>query len=250
MKRPLRIVKRRTCYKPLNWHSTTLLASLIWRQTQEEFRFHVSLLQGVQKCCREIFSWNRAWKLPWKMPWNFWWNFAAPRSSGNKARKCPELFTTNFTPFFTRRFAASNAQFHGVFHSADVCPWHVPTAEQDVSIQLDHPLCPQYCDFVLLRILAILRPLQILSPFWGLLCPSVGPWYGGVQNVCGGGGGGTYQRTRSPENFWTPPKELLVCSVGDFVQEEQSTDTWEKWKTYRRRGGPKPLFEILKVGQK
>ena len=40
----------------------------------------------------------------------------------NKARKRPELFTTNFTPLFTRRFAAANAQFHGVFHSADVCP--------------------------------------------------------------------------------------------------------------------------------
>ena len=30
------------------------------------------------------------------------------------------------------------------------------------------------------------------------------------------GGRKTYQRTRSPENFWTPPKELLVCSVVDF----------------------------------
>ena len=29
------------------------------------------------------------------------------------------------------------------------------------------------------------------------------------------GGRKTYQRTRSPENFWTPPKELLVCSVVD-----------------------------------
>ena len=30
------------------------------------------------------------------------------------------------------------------------------------------------------------------------------------------GGRKTYQRTRSPENFWTPPKELLVCSAVDF----------------------------------
>ena len=30
------------------------------------------------------------------------------------------------------------------------------------------------------------------------------------------GGWKTYQRTRSPKNFWTPPKELLVCSVVDF----------------------------------
>ena len=42
-------------------------------------------------------------------------NFAVPLSSGNEDRKCPEFFTTNFTPFFTRRFAAANAQFHGVF---------------------------------------------------------------------------------------------------------------------------------------
>ena len=30
------------------------------------------------------------------------------------------------------------------------------------------------------------------------------------------GGSKTYQRTRSPEHVWTPPKELLVCSVMDF----------------------------------
>ena len=80
-------------------------------------------LQALQKCCRENFSWNRTWKSPWKMPWNFWWNFSAPLSSGNEARKCPEFLTTNFTPFFTRHFAAANAQFHGIFCSADVCPW-------------------------------------------------------------------------------------------------------------------------------
>ena len=54
---------------------------------------------------------------------NFWWNLAVPLSSGNEARKCPEFFMANSTPFFIRRFAAANAQFHGVFHSADVCPW-------------------------------------------------------------------------------------------------------------------------------
>ena len=82
-----------------------------------------STLQGLQKCCREMFSWNRAWILPWKMPWNFRWNFASPRSSRNKARKCPQLFPTNLTPFFTRRLTAANAQFHDVFRSADVCLW-------------------------------------------------------------------------------------------------------------------------------
>ena len=85
----------------------------------------LSSLQGLQKCCRENLSWNCVWKSPWKMPRNFWWNFAAPLSSGNEARKRLEFFTTNFTPLFTRRFAAANTQFHGVFHSADVCPWEL-----------------------------------------------------------------------------------------------------------------------------
>ena len=54
------------------------------------------------------------------------------------------------------------------------------------------------------------------------------------------GGRKTYQRTRSPENFWTPPKELLLSALSwIFVQEKQSTDTWGGWKTYRTRGGPK-----------
>ena len=30
------------------------------------------------------------------------------------------------------------------------------------------------------------------------------------------GGRTMYQRTHSPENFWTPPKELLACSVVEF----------------------------------
>ena len=49
------------------------------------------------------------------------------------------------------------------------------------------------------------------SKIWTMIC--------GVQNVWGGGE--MYQRTRSPENFWTSPKELLVWI---FVQEKQSTD--------------------------
>ena len=75
---------------------------------------YTSSLQGLQRCCSEMFSWNRAWKLPCEIS-------AALLFSGNNAWKCPEILTTNFTPFFTRRFAAANAQFHGVFHSADVC---------------------------------------------------------------------------------------------------------------------------------
>ena len=56
------------------------------------------------------------------------------------------------------------------------------------------------------------------------------------------GGRKTYQRTRSPENFWTPPKELLFCSVVDFCTGK--TEHWHLrgWKTYRARGGPKPLL--------
>ena len=45
---------------------------------------------------------------------------------------------------------------------------------------------------------------------WGL---ELGRDMGGCKTY---GGRKTYQRTRSPENFWTPPKELLVCSVVDF----------------------------------
>ena len=44
--------------------------------------------------------------------------------------------------------------------------------------------------------------------------PNLGPWHGGGCKTYGGRK--TYQRTRSPENFWSPPKELLVCSVVDF----------------------------------
>ena len=39
-------------------------------------------------------------------------------SSGNEARKCPEFFTTTFTPLFTTRFAAANVQFLGNENSA------------------------------------------------------------------------------------------------------------------------------------
>ena len=38
------------------------------------------------------------------------------------------------------------------------------------------------------------------------------------------GGRKTYHRTRSPENFWTPPKELLVYSVVDFCTGK--TEHW------------------------
>ena len=44
------------------------------------------------------------------------------------------------------------------------------------------------------------------------------------------GGKKTCQRTRSPENFWAPPKELLVYSVVDFCTGKTEYE-----------GGPRPL---------
>ena len=51
------------------------------------------------------------------------------------------------------------------------------------------------------------------------------------------GGGKTYQRTRSPENFWTPPKELLVCSVVDFCTVLNRALTPEGGRKRTVRGG-------------
>ena len=63
--------------------------------------------------------------------------------------------------------------------------------------------------------------IAIKSPLY-FLSQTFGPWYGGrVQNVWGRK---TYQRTRSPENFWTPPTELLFCSVLDFCTVK--TEHW------------------------
>ena len=114
----------------VSWRPCTLpdekcVEDTLWRKQPVAKLDYLSSLQGLQKCSRETVSWNRAWKSPWKMPWNFRWKFAVPLSLGNEARKCPELFTTNCTPFFTRRFAAANTKFHGVLHSADSCPWYL-----------------------------------------------------------------------------------------------------------------------------
>ena len=51
-------------------------------------------------------------------------------------------------------------------------------------------------------------------------------------------GGGNVPENALSRKLWTPPKELLVCSIVDFVQEEKSNDTRGGWKTYRTRGGP------------
>ena len=49
-----------------------------------------SSLQGLQKCCCEIFSWNRAWSWPWKMPWNIWWNFTVASFLRKRSSKVPK----------------------------------------------------------------------------------------------------------------------------------------------------------------
>ena len=53
---------------------------------------------------------------------------------------------------------------------------------------------------------------NFVSEHWAVI-------WGGVQNVWGGG-----KRTREralPENVWTPPKKLLVCSVVDFLYRKK-----------------------------
>ena len=63
---------------------------------------------------RRMFPQNKNWNegtfakttLLWNRPFISQWN---------EAQKSPEAFTSNFTPFFTRRFSAANAQFHGFF---------------------------------------------------------------------------------------------------------------------------------------
>ena len=54
------------------------------------------------------------------------------------------------------------------------------------------------------------------------LSPRLGHDMRGVRNVWGRK---TYQRTHPPEYFWTPPKELLVRSVADSLQEKQGIET-------------------------
>ena len=52
------------------------------------------------------------------------------------------------------------------------------------------------------------------------------------------GGRKTHQRTRSPEIFWTPQKGFWSALSWIFVQEKQSTHTWD----VPYEGGPQPLF--------
>ena len=56
------------------------------------------------------------------------------------------------------------------------------------------------------------------------------------------GGRKTYQRTYPPEKFWTPPKELLVCSVVDFCTGKTEQRHLRGVENVPYEGGPKPLF--------
>ena len=55
-----------------------------------------------------------------------------------------------------------------------------------------------------------------------------------------------YQRTRSPENFWTLPKELLVCSVVDFCAGKErggsKTPFWGARVSFVRFSTPPMAF--------
>ena len=76
------------------------------------------------------------------------------------------------------------------------------------------------------------------------LAEKVGPWYGGVAKRMGGRK--TYQRTRSPEYFWTPPKRASVLLWrGEFVQEK--TEHWHlrgvENVPYEGGGSTSPFWE-------
>ena len=71
----------------------------------------------------------------------------------------------------------------------------------------------------------------------------VGPWDGGGGAKRMGGGKRTRERAL-PKIFGPLQKSLLFWSAlwWIFVQKKKATDTWEAWKTYRTREGPRPLF--------
>ena len=58
---------------------------------------------------------------------------------------------------------------------------------------------------------------------------------------CMGGGKRTRERAR-PKNLGPLQKSFWSAQSWIFAHEKQSNDTRGGWKTYRTRGGPKPLF--------
>ena len=73
------------------------------------------------------------------------------------------------------------------------------------------------------------------------------PNYNNLGRDMGGcktyGGWKTYQRTRSPENFWTPPKRAAGLLCRGFLYRKNRALTREGGvENVPYEGGPKPLF--------
>ena len=56
------------------------------------------------------------------------------------------------------------------------------------------------------------------------------------------GGGKRTEERALPKNSGPLQKSFWSAQSWLFVQEKESNDTRGGWKTYRTRGGPKPLF--------
>ena len=56
------------------------------------------------------------------------------------------------------------------------------------------------------------------------------------------GGRKTYQRTRSPNNFWTPSRGFGLLCRGFLYRKNRALTPEGGWKTYGTRGGSKTPF--------
>ena len=83
------------------------------------------------------------------------------------------------------------------------------------------------------------QPIQACYFLWDGNVHILGRDMGGCKTY--GGGKRTGERAL-PKIFGPLQKSFWSALLWIFVQEKQSTDTWGGWKTYRTRGGPKPLF--------
>ena len=70
--------------------------------------------------------------------------------------------------------------------------------------------------------------------FWAVI-------WGGAKRM---GGGKRSREHALPKIFGPLQKSFRSALSWIFIQEKQSTDTWERWKTYHTRGGPKTIFQI------
>ena len=71
------------------------------------------------------------------------------------------------------------------------------------------------------------------------VCETLGRDMGGYKTY---GGRKMYQRTRSPENFWPPPKELLACSTVDSCTGKTEHRHLRGVENVRYEGGSKTPF--------